>query len=91
MCLLATVLDEDVHTCVGFGCRCASLCRFCMKMCIVVSAFVIMLIIASKFAWLCFRNYSTWLARPGGGPMRGAENVGRFTLKNKGVRGVGRK
>ena len=38
MCILVTVLDEDVHTCVGFGCRCASLCRFCMKMCILVSA-----------------------------------------------------
>ena len=34
MCILVSVLDDYVHSYVGFRCLCAYLRRFCMKMCI---------------------------------------------------------
>ena len=39
MCILASVVNKYVHTCVGFERVCVYVCRFWMTMCILASVF----------------------------------------------------
>ena len=77
MCIVALVVDDYLHTCVGLKRRCAYLRwfwmaffsylrRFLMKMCILVSVLDDHVHNCGEFAWLCFRNDSTWPARSAG-------------------------